>query len=671
MTPDADTYARFHADVSSRSLALDMLKEHYFVEHVGDILAEVGEIGEFTRAPYLGRGMKVDGYHYNEEFGELGLVVSIWRDDSYESSNRITNTEVEDAFQRCLNFFVKSRANLFERIDVANEAHDLARLIMEERNNISSVSIILVTDGKVTKRAAEIETVDGVEIKKIVWDITRILDYLDTGERETIEVDFGEDKQISCLFVKDHDGRYTTYLAFIPGDTLADLYSIHGTKMLEMNVRVFLTARGKVNRGIRETIVLNPDMFCAYNNGITVFARNLDFIPAGDRMGFLRRATDFQIVNGGQTVASLHHAKRKQKADLSHVIVPMKLVSIERAEDVDILVPRISEYSNTQNKVSLSDLAANDKPHPELHELSRRLWAPDRTGGSRTTHWFYEKARGSYEETRRLEARTDAQRREFDAINPKAQSFDKGILGKVWNTYLMRPFTVSTGAQKNFVDFNLWLKDQQGDLEPFFRQTVALLILWNDTEKIVRKLKFEGYRHNIVTYTLAWLFKLTHSMVDLDLIWQRQDSGDMIRSTVADMCQIVNSHIRDTQLNITEYCKKEECWKLLLEREYELPDEIGACLIEEKAAVKTYDPRKRDEREAIQFCTSIPSKTWFELAVWLKQHDFLTTKARSQCYNMGKSCSKGKEPSIALSLACRKVWEDAIIRGWSDKPEGS
>lgn len=655
---------RFHSDISSRSLVLGLLKEHQFVEDVGEILVEAGEIEDCTRCSYQSRGIKVDGYYYDSDTGQLYLIVSLWKDEIEQTKARVTKTEIEDTFHRCLNFFNRSRSNLSEKIDIANEAHDLARLIQECRNEIFSTIIIMITDGFAERRPAEFMTIDGIEIKRIIWDMERILDFIETGEREPTTVDFSEDGKIPCLYENNGSGVYTSYLAFVPGDLLAGLYSQWGTRLLGMNLRVFLSARGKVNRGIRETIINEPDMFCAYNNGITVVARNINFMKANGYSGYLLGATDFQIVNGGQTVASLYHAKRRQKADLSGIVVPMKLISINSEEDINTLVPRISEYSNTQNKISMSDLAANDKIHLELHELSKRLQAPDPTGGSNISYWFYERARGSYEETRSLDAKTPAKKKAFDVVYPKSQRFDKGLFGKVWNTYLQQPYVVSLGAQKSFAYFNSWLKEQEHNLDSFFKQTVALLILWRDAERIVRKQGFEGYRHNIVTYTLAWLFELFQPGIDLDKIWREQKSGEAILVAIEAVCQIVNDHIRDTNQNVTEWCKKEECWRTLLQKENQMPDGVMSCFVAEKFKSRRFDHKSSDEHEAVEFCKDKGYEAWFELSAWAKQRNLLTGKARNQCFNMSKLLDRAREPSIALSYSCKKAWEDAELLGW-------
>lgn len=661
-----DGSRQFHSEISSRSLAFDQLKEHQFVEYVGEILVEAGEIEECTRCSYQSRGLKVDGYYYDSEPGWLYLVVALWKDEIAEVNARVAKAEIEDAFNRCLNFFNRSRSNLYERIEIANEAHDLAYLIQECRNEILNITIIVITDGFADRRPAELQTIEGIEVKKILWDMNRILDFIETGKREATTVNF-EKCRIPCLYENSASGIYTSYLAFIPGYLLAELYSQWGTRLLEMNLRVFLSARGKVNRGIRDTIISEPGMFCAYNNGITVVARNTNLMKIDKHSGYLLGAGDFQVVNGGQTVASLYHAKRRQKADLSGIMVPMKLICIENENNIKTLVPLISEYSNTQNKINPSDLAANDKLHLELHELSKRFQAPDPTGGSRISYWFYERSRGSYEETRRLDAKTASKEKAFDALYPKTQKFDKNLFGKAWNTCLRKPYLVSQGAQKNFALFNSWLKEQEPEIEPFFKQTVALLIMWRDAERVVRDKGFEGYRHNIVAYTLAWLFELTESGIDLEKIWREQKCDEILLNEIEAICQIVNDHIRDTTQNVTEWCKKEECWRKLLEKEYAPPDRFMACTVSVGTSNHRNASMTDEEREAIEFCKERGSEAWIELSEWARERNLLTGKEKSQCFNLGKSLDRGREPSTALALSCSKTWHDAELLGWTWK----
>ncbi len=524
------------------------------------------------------------------------------------------------------------------------------------------------------------EITDDIEIISVVWDLNRILMFVKTGEREQITIDFEKDYSgpIPCIERKSSDDSYVTYLSFIPGAVLADLYRDWKIRLLERNVRVFLSQRPKVNRGIRDTIRSEPDMFCAYNNGITVYAQAVSLTDLPDHGRGITQVTGFQIVNGGQTTASLYHTREKDKADLSDIALQMKLMVIndemmlpELPPDQrlsDILVPRIGRFSNTQNRIQMADLLANDPPHPELFQISTNTAAPDPTGGSLQTYWFYEKSRGSYEETRRMEARTKAQQRKFDQKYPRSQRFDKSKFGKAWNSYRKRPYEVCLGAMKNFAKFNSWLQeDKEEEWPAFFQKTVALLILWNASEKIVRRQKFGGYVHAIVTYSLAWLHHLTDMKIDLDKIWTTQKLDDNILKAIENLSVSVNEHIRDTQLNVTEWCKKEECWKKLLEKKPPIIPDLTAAFYSGKG-IRRYDISSAAETKNIIFCREKGADTWFSLSKWLKDRNFMQGKHRSQCYNMGKAISNNKEPSAVLSAACRNIWEKAVDGyGWNSQ----
>ncbi len=653
----------FHDEIRAEAHSIEALREEVFVQKMGDILEEYGEIETLVPCSYRATGMKVDGYCYDDEFKDFILVTSHFLDETDLSKSRVTNTDVNREMKRITSFLEKCMKGAHKKIEISNEAYDLAKLIYDCRDEIRSVKFVLITDGVAPKKPSEVEELGGIDVSRTVWDIERTCHFHRTGEREQISLNFSEycDGPLQCVVREEESKIYTTYLGFIPGKALADMYALWGIKMLDMNVRVFLSARGNVNKGIRKTIIESPEMFCAYNNGITVFARDVTLTEDGKG---LVSASDFQIVNGGQTTASLYHTRKKDKAGLGKINVQMKLTVIHDESQIDKIVPLISEYSNTQNKVQTADLAANEAPHPEIQAVSKSIAAPDPTGGSQQTYWVYERARGSYEEFRNLTAKTPAQKKTFDTLNPKKQKFDKIKFAKVWNSYLQLPHVVSLGGQKNFARFNEWLREQkEEEWASFFRKTVSLLILWNEMERIVRRNKFQGYHHNIVAYSFSWLMHLTSSKLDLEKIWRNQTASEYIYDVLETMSHIVNEHIRNTSLNVTEYCKKKECWEKLRGETFSLSREVEDDYISGTGG-KSYSSSVSNETEAVAFCTGIDSQAWFDLSKWLRQRDFLTPKARSQCFNMGRTLQRGKEPSVVLSRPCKKAWMDAEVRGW-------
>lgn len=184
----------FRGEIKAEAHAQEMLREHAFVEKMGEILIEYGEINDLVECPWQDRGYKIDAYDIDDEYSSLTLIVSHWLDDSDPEGSKVANSEIKKIFDRASNFFEKSReGKLQHKIDISNAAHDLAAMINECRKDILSVKIILVTDGITKERKAEVQILDGVEIIGVIWDVTRVQSFLKTGEREKITIDFESD----------------------------------------------------------------------------------------------------------------------------------------------------------------------------------------------------------------------------------------------------------------------------------------------------------------------------------------------------------------------------------------------------------------------------------------------------------------------------------------------
>lgn len=480
-----------------------------------------------------------------------------------------------------------------------------------------------------------------------VWDLARIEKYVRSGQtREDLLINFEKDfgGAIPVLRASMGDAALESYIAVIRGSQLGEIYEKWGTRLLEANVRSFLQARGKVNRGIRDTLEDQPEMFFAYNNGITATANNVE-IRQTENGPVLVSADNLQIVNGGQTTASIHASRRQRpkrpKARLDEVYVQMKLnvVPPETAEEV---IPNISLYANSQNKVNDADLASNHPFQMRLQEFSRRILAPKGESAYQETKWFYERARGQYPDERGR--RTESERKKFDLEYPRSQYFTKTDLAKFENSWAGLPHVVSQGAQKNFVSFQRetakeWKKSDAQFHETWFKRMIAKAIIFRRLEKAVPQQPWYegGYRANIVTYSMA---KLAYDMdcrerlVDLDRIWRQQSVPEPVEAalllTAAEAHDVI-THPPDGVRNMSEWAKKQACWAQLQHRELDYPSDLRDYLLTPAEATAAVDEERKKKAvtsgiEAQSTVVSLGAAFWKGALEWGKDRRLVTPK---------------------------------------------
>ena len=647
--------------------------EDHFEEIMIEHLTEAGEIDDGEICEHKRKGLKINGYSYGTDIDSIDIFTVFC--SRKVPSVTISMKQIQGELEKAENFLMKClNEDYFNLIPEASPVMDLALLLKERRESLQHARIILFTDCRTKPLAIPEKFIGNLKITYHVWDIQRLNQVLNSGnKRETIEIDFQEEFEhlIPCLEISDGNPDYKTILAVFPGKVLADLYGRYGARLLERNVRTFLQARGKVNKGIRATLNTEPDMFLAYNNGITGTAEQIEFEGLQHGTG-IRYLKDFQIVNGGQTTASLYHTRKRDKADLANAFVQAKICVISDRKQVDKVVPLISRYSNSQNKVSDADFYANDPFHMEIEELSRMVWAPAVSGTNQQTHWFYERARGQYnDEKSKL---TPGQQRNFNRENPSRQKFTKTDLAKFENTWNQFPWIVSLGAQKNFRDFTARLSERKGFKadQAYFQKLVAKAVLFKNAEKIVSSQDYGGYRANIVTYSLAWLSFLSFQRIDLNRIWKRQYLSETLSEAVRKISETVQHHIIEPPggRNITEWCKKEECWKSL--KELEVPinmSDIRADMLESSgraagAPEKGIEGPDENDQKIISEVMEVPSDKWFQIARWAKDTENLQAWQRSISYSIGKLLARGNNPSRKQAIQAVKILEEARKLGY-------
>ena len=291
----------------------EKLEEEVFTEKMLDYLNDSNFTENAVPCRHKGRGFKVDGYDMNSTQNAIDIIVSFY-DNDQDGIYKVSKPDITKTHKWARSFLDQSRigSGLHDKLEDSAEAYDLAKMIHENFKSLKRARIILITNGETGAIPAETEKSGNMEITFQVYDFERLWRNVSSGmKKEVITLDFIKEgvKPVSTISAYDGQHIYTTYISLIPGSLLRDLYDKYGTRLLERNVRAFLQARSKVNKGIQSTIINNPNMFLAYNNGITVTAQSVKLIE--DKLGNKKIAVinDFQVVNGGQTCASLWHKK--------------------------------------------------------------------------------------------------------------------------------------------------------------------------------------------------------------------------------------------------------------------------------------------------------------------------------------------------------------------------
>jgi hypothetical protein len=514
-------------------------------------------------------------------------------------------------FKRAYNFLSKSFDSSFRNsLEETAPAFGLADLIASRWSSVSKVRLFLISNRVLSARVdgREAGEYDGRPVTYSVWDISRLHRFVASSHHcEDIEIDLEREfgGPLTALPANLDEAGYEAYLIVIPGQKLAAIYDRWGTRLLEQNVRVFLQARSNVNKGIRNSIENEPEMFFAYNNGITVTAESVKKRMSDEGL-LLTNLRNFQIVNGGQPTASIHAASRKKDIDLSRVFVQMKLSIIEPSRTEEV-VPKISEYANSQNKLSAADFFSNHPFHVRFEGFSRRVLAPSPDGSFRQSKWFYERARGQYNDGRAN--LTQAQRKKFDLEYPKRQVFTKTDLAKFLNVWLGYPHIVSQGAQKNFAHFaqyigRAWSKNPEDFNEIYYRHSVAKAIIFHRVEKLVMEQPWYqgGYRANIVAYAIAKLDYDINGLtlvLDFEKIWRMQGIPEALEISLKVAARKVHEVIVNPppgMRNVTEWAKKEACWTRVKELPVTWPTNLSSVLISRAQQERIQEAGVKDQR---------------------------------------------------------------------------
>lgn len=649
MTPE-EFYDDLRQDILARAGAEENFTRTTFLDYMCSKLEDEGFIPEYrlTEHKISSRGQAVDAWAFDGELSRLTLFLGDYRNST--TLETLTRTEIERFFKRLGKFFESSLDPRFaEALEEADPVASLAWFVSHNRSEIRSIHFVLLSNARLSDRVGSLPdvSVGGFPSTCEAWDFGRIFrSEMSAKSREDLIISFDHLDRggVPCLPAYTGKESMRSFLLVLPGKVLAELYGSYGERLLEQNVRTFLQFRGKINKGIRNTIVNEPSMFFAYNNGLSATVEEVETSENDTR---LVRVKNLQIVNGGQTTASIFTASRKEKADLENVYVQVKL-SVVEPDKVEEIVPRISEYSNTQNRVNAADFFSNHPFHLRIEEFSRRLWAPSPHGEIQETHWFYERARGQF--ANQQNPFTPSEKRKFLAQNPRSQMFTKTDLAKFVLTFEEVPHEVSLGAQKAFAGTprtkgfvgriaEQWEKNNRIFNEVWFKRAIAKAILFRGLDRHVFKQSwYAGYKANIVTYTLAKFSNLigkTDLEIDFLKIWEKQSLSPNMLEQLGLLAEAVNGILLDppqgTTSNVSEWAKRADCWEAVRTADMRFPawdraDFIGGEKKREQDKDAAYVQDIQNDIHAQAYVVERGAEHWMKLRDWNTTNRKLTSK---------------------------------------------
>ena len=511
--------------------------------------------------------LRLSGYAMSEDADQLDLFVSLY--GGYDVLTPVSDQEAKLAASQCVRFLEYcASGRLAKKLDPSSDQYSLALVIQEIYDSLDQVRIFVLTDGFTKSKVFQSRNISGKSVRLEVMDIERLFRHRSEGKpRDELVIDFNEvsGSPLPCVFVPDETGDYDYALTAIPGEALRFIYEKFGPRLLEANVRSFLSVKARgVNAGIQNTLRNAPERFMAYNNGIVLVADEIKLDLAKDGSPGIAWLKGMQIVNGGQTTASIFFAKKKYgEMDLSKVRVPAKIIVMREQDPVkeEALVSDISRYANSQNAVRQSDLSANKPFHIDVERFSLAVYCPDGTG-----RWFYERAAGSYNTLLAREGTTSAKLRALKESVPPSRKITKTDLAKFMTAWNGRPDIVSLGTQKCFERFMLSLGEAEAAGEPilidpaFFKEVVAKAIIFKAVHKATRPL-VSAFLANVTSYTVALIATHYGTSFDLERVWSRQGVSPQLLEQIRTWAVEVDTRLHETANGkmISEWAKRPEC----------------------------------------------------------------------------------------------------------------
>lgn len=663
-------------EIETRMLTLENggNKTQLFTRYAIDLLKACGEednvIVAYDEETNPSRKQhRINAFSFSDDYSSVSLFVTIYK--AQKTVPNVSEREIREAVKLVSNFYIKAtQEDYVNRLTDSAEIVGCAHVLGKDddfRDNVQQIKIYVLTNAICPENNRTEKELEGLPLECRVFDLTRLKE-ISEEQKQPIFVDFESlGYKIPCITGAVDNDLYQAYIAIIPGSCLADLYGIYKVRLMENNVRQFLQFTGKINKGIKDTIETEPEMFLAYNNGIAATASSIEL----DRTGkYIKSIKGLQIVNGGQTTASLYHVKDTNKGiDLSRILVQVKFSIIKNDSRYDEIVSKISRCANTQNKVNEADFSANREELIRLETISRcTMTEPSKTRPT-SSFWFFERTKGQYKNFRIKEGYTRQAESQFDMKYPKEQVFTKYDLAKYENCYgekhftvkvsgvdcddYLGPHTVCLGNEKNYAAFKNHNMPKLSEIDNiYFEDLIAKAILFKEADKRYGT-KQHGepigdIKRTVVPYAIALLHHITDGKIDLYKIWLRQEVSIELSDFLYDLMKQINKFITSYEgvARYEELAKKKSLWEDVKKHtwSYNLRD-IKCDLIDPNNPPKRIS-KTREEQERILaeesriLISNIPVEIWERIATWGKESEYLNIMQQNLCFEIARKINK-------------------------------
>ena len=586
--------------------------ETQFINKTLENLEDIGELNDPMPMSIEMKGrrnrlMAFDAYAYDEADSALCLITSDFS-NSIDSTPVLTNTRIDEIVTHMQNFIDECvNGNIHNYCDDSDPAINLANEFRKKigksmiDTEIMRFKFFIISDKLLSVQVKNVSRDNFLNrpVELNVWTLERIFQTFVSDGSEIIEFDTTDFNCDGIQYLKADLGgdlSYDAYLGIVPGRFLADIYLKYGSKLLQGNVRAFLSVRGNVNKGIRNTIINNPSNFFIYNNGIAIVARSIGLSEDKTKIVHFR---DPQIINGGQTTASLANAiiKKEDKNGMDNLYVPMKItvlnieneMSEEQIEQYNSITRKISECANSQNAVSAADFFSNHPFHVMMEKLSKKVMAPPVNGHPYQTIWFYERSRGKWEQEQMK--MTPAQRKTFCEKNPKRQVVKKEKLAKCLNTIYMNPYQVCQSSAINFSKFavvidKMYEEHRDNINEEFFKKCIDSVIIFDTLDSMIGNAEWYpkgGNKAQITPYTISKLMTLIPDNKDIDwkTIWQKQTLYPELSAELINLARVTHEYLMQKANGglVRTIARTQKVWEDFKKLPYRLSDQFLNSLI--------------------------------------------------------------------------------------------